>query len=58
MSAYKSQEFVKICTHGWILLENLCRRMRAMVVRTARVVHMVPLPKDLLPLGTDGDLEL
>lgn len=28
-------------THGWILLENLCRRIRAMVVRTAKVVHMV-----------------
>lgn len=33
-------------THGLILLENLCRRMRAMVVRTAIVVHMV------LPPGT------
>lgn len=38
-------------THGLVLLENRCRRMRAMVVRTARVVHMVLPPRDLLPLG-------
>lgn len=31
----------KISTHGLILLENLCRRMRAMVVRTTIVVHMI-----------------
>lgn len=32
-----------IITHGLILLENLCRRMRAIAVRTAIVVHMVLL---------------
>lgn len=32
-------------THGLILLENLCRKMRIMAVRTARVVHMVLLPR-------------
>lgn len=31
-------------THGLILLENLFRRIRAMVVRTAMVVHMVLTP--------------
>lgn len=34
-----------VSTHGLILLENLCRRMRAMVVRTIMVVHMVTPPR-------------
>lgn len=33
-------------TYGQILPEYLCRRMRAMVVRTAIVVHMVLVPRD------------
>lgn len=51
-SCWRSRELM-ICTHGQILLENLCRRRKAMVVRTIRVVHMVlpPLPKTALPLG-------
>lgn len=33
--------FLSTGTHGWILLENLCRRIRASVPRTIMVVHMV-----------------
>ena len=40
-----------ISTHGLILLENFCRRMRAMVVRTTNVVHMVFTSRDLPPRG-------
>lgn len=39
-----------IGTHGLILLENLCRKMRATVVRTIIVVHMV-LPQGSPALG-------
>lgn len=42
--SFESKNTATASTYGQILPEYLCRRMRAMVVRTAMVVHMVAGP--------------